>query len=601
MDSSRQIILAAALCIVVTLFGAAGYVFIEGYSVLDALYMAVITITTVGFGEVQPLSEVGRGFTTFLILIGVVSLAYMGRALAESVVDTVWRGKLRTKKMKKKISRLQDHYIICGYGRVGVSSADYLQRMKVDFVLIESNPEACDKLDEKGLLYVNGDATNDDALIEAGIKSASGLITLLDSDPENLFVVLTARELNPTLYIISRAEDQTSGKKITRAGADKVYSLFATAGKQVAIDIVRTTGRRIDGEAAFESEAAPRWIDIDETSDLRNLGIAQVKKEKGLTIIGFRRGNKDSIFPDPAIRLKTSDRLLVIGSEHVGDSYAERLSKYKKLVIVDDNPMIVRVFSRLFQKEGFFPITANDGHEGLNRIIEEKPVAAVIDFMLPVISGVELCREVKEIEACDGIKLILFTADGSPETRARALEAGADAVVVKSSDASEIIKAVIEILEDGSKQEEMIESEPEAEPAVEPPVMEIATESAVEEAPDRKRMSEAIDAKAALTNLMDDESLLQEIFDDFIDDHPPMLEDIRLAIASGDASAVDKTAHRFKGTLLCLAANSAAEEALGLEMMGKTDELTDAEEAFQSLVRECEAIKGFIREYKKQG
>ncbi|MCP4694160.1 MAG: potassium channel family protein, partial [Desulfobacterales bacterium] len=232
------------MCIGVILFGAAGYIIIEDYSALDALYMSVITITTVGFGEVQPLSQAGRGFTTILILVGFVCLAYMGRALAESVIDTMWRGKLRAKKMRNRISRLRAHYIICGFGRVGVSAANHLARMKADFVLIESDPDACAILDEKNYLYINGDATSDDTLIEAGVKSASGLITLLDSDPENLFVVLTARELNPTLYIISRSEDHKSGEKITRAGADKVYSLFATAGKQVAIDIVKTTGGR---------------------------------------------------------------------------------------------------------------------------------------------------------------------------------------------------------------------------------------------------------------------------------------------------------------------------------------------------------------------
>ncbi|MCP4689479.1 MAG: response regulator, partial [Desulfobacterales bacterium] len=328
----------------------------------------------------------------------------------------------------------------------------------------------------------------------------------------------------------SRSEDHKSGEKITRAGADKVYSLFATAGKQVAIDIVKTTGGRINGDAPVESEAAPRWIDIDKESDLNNLGIAQVRKEKGLDVIGFRRGDKDYIFPDPDILLRPSDRLLVIGDKRAGDSYMERISKYKKLVIVDDNPVIVRVFSRLFRKEGFFPITAEDGHDGLNRIIEEKPVAAVIDFMLPVISGVELCREVKEIEACRGIKLILFTADSSPETRTRALEAGADAVVVKSSDASEIIKAVIKILEDGTKQEEAAR-EREASRAVEAPPAIPAPETVVRRraespAPDPGRIAGAVDVDAALTSLMDDESLLKEVFDDFIDMYPPNLEDI---------------------------------------------------------------------------
>ena len=174
--------------------------------------MSVITLTTVGFGEVKPLPVAGRGFTTFYILLGFGSLAIAGRAIAESLIENVFSGQSEIKKMKKKISLLKSHFIICGFGRVGAASAEYFIKDGADFVVIENDPEQCHVIREKDYIFLEGDATSEAILLEAGIKSAKGLIALLNSDPKNLFIVLSARELNPTLQIISRVEDASSEK-----------------------------------------------------------------------------------------------------------------------------------------------------------------------------------------------------------------------------------------------------------------------------------------------------------------------------------------------------------------------------------------------------
>lgn len=449
MSFNRQIIVALGVCMGVVAAGTLGYVMIEDYTVLEGIYMSVITITTVGFGEVKPLSEAGRGFTALLIVFGLGSLAFATHALVESFLEKMWSGRTGIRKMKKKISRLKSHYIICGFGRVGDAALDYFDKNDVRSVMIEANPDQCEVIKEKGYLHIEGDATRESILMEAGIKSATGLLALLNSDPDNLFIVLSARELNPTLHIISRAEDASSEKKIMRAGADSVISPFATAGKQIAGDMLAATGKTSDlaTELSLGPDAVPQWITVQDGSSMLNETISAVSGQMGRDVIGLRKNGSDFIFPDPETRLEAGDMLLVVDEKQKNNSKPDQRSPDPpKLVIVDDNPVIMRLYARLFQKAGFYPITATNGRDGLDLIIQERPVAAVIDFMLPVISGIELCDQVRKTEACRDTKLILFTADGKSETRKRALKAGADAVVVKSPEASEVIETVIKAI-----------------------------------------------------------------------------------------------------------------------------------------------------------
>ena len=446
MSSDRRIIIALLLCLGIISIGTSGYIIIEDYTLLEAFYMSVITLATVGFSEVKPLSAVGRGFTTILIIVGFICLAFVGRAVVESLLETVWSGKSGLKKMKKRISQLKEHYIICGFGRVGASSAEYFKKNGVGFTIIENDPEHCLEISKKEYLYIKGDATRENTLLESGIKSAKGLLALLNSDPDNLFIVLSARELNPTLHIIARADDASSEKKIFRAGADSVISPFATAGKQIAGDILTATGKEISATGIQDLPVVtPKWLTISDSFDMSGETVGTAADKMDCRIIGVRRKGRDFLLPSHDELLQMSDMLFVIEDEkHNG-----RFSAHQphKIVIVDDNQVILRLYTRLFQKAGFHPITETNGHDGLNTIIREKPAAAVIDFMLPFLSGIEVCRQVRRINSCKATKLILFTADNQPKTRKQALEAGADEVVIKSPDASEVIETVIRIIE----------------------------------------------------------------------------------------------------------------------------------------------------------
>ena len=428
---------------VVTIFlGATGYHFIERYPVIDAFYMAVITITTVGFGEIYPLSEIGRLFTIGLILVGFVVLGFFGSSLVELLLERVWSGDIKGKKMKKQIARLKHHHIICGYGRVGKVAAQHLFEAGASFVVIDSSPATCEQLQERGYPYVEGDATRESILMEARIKEASGLLALVQSDPHNLFIVLSARELNPTLHIIARSEDKYTEKKILKAGADAIISPFDSAGRQIADNLLAATGGHLKLTTVNQIQLQPEWIIVQEGSGMINESIAAIAHSMRHDIIGLRRNAVDMLQPAGETVILQGDQLLII-SEQSEITAPETLQVIpKKIVIVDDNPVIVRLFARLFQKAGFHPFTADSGDAGLALILQEKPAAAVVDFMLPGLNGLEVCRRVRQEYQGGPIKLIVFTGDDDLQLRMRCLEAGADDVIVKSSDTAEIIGVV---------------------------------------------------------------------------------------------------------------------------------------------------------------
>lgn len=439
--------IVSILLLVATIFlGATGYRFIEHYPAIDALYMAVITITTVGFGEIHPLSPLGRLFTIGLIMVGFVVLGFFGSSLVELLLERVWNRNFRGKKMKKQIARLKNHHIICGYGRVGKVAAQHLAEAGASFVVIDSSPTLYDQLQELGYPCIEGDATRESVLMEARIKEANGLLALVQSDPHNLFIVLSARELNPTLHIIARSEDKYTEKKILKAGADAIISPFESAGRQIADNVLAATGKNGKVSTADQAKMQPEWIIVHEGSGMINKSIGDVALAMRHDVLGLRRGDIDILQPAGDTVILMGDQLLVI-SEQSETALSEGLEVIpKKIVIVDDNPVIVRLYARLFQKAGFHPLTADSGDKGLALIMREQPVAAVVDYMLPGLSGLEICRKVRQEHRRESIKLIVFTADDDQQLRASCLEAGADDVIVKSSESSEIISVVTRLV-----------------------------------------------------------------------------------------------------------------------------------------------------------
>lgn len=223
------VLLASAITI-----GTIGYRLIEGWPLLDGLYMAVVTLTTVGFREVHPLSTAGRIFTIGLILTGVLGVLTTVAIVAQNIMSGELSEPLRRRRMQRRIDALRDHYIICAYGRVGRAAADELDEQGVPYVIVEAQESLARLMEEHGAPYIVGDPTGEGVLTDAGIDRAKGLVSAVDSDAINVYITLTARNLNPKLYIVARSSSPESVDQLYRAGADRVVSPYTLSGKRMA-------------------------------------------------------------------------------------------------------------------------------------------------------------------------------------------------------------------------------------------------------------------------------------------------------------------------------------------------------------------------------
>src|SRR5512139_1210827 len=239
-EHARRILAALAVLAGVTVCATLGFVAIAGWAIVDAFSMTVITMTSVGFGEVHPLSTAGKLFTVLVILGGVAVVAMFLSYGSQVVFEGQFERFMGRRRMEKDIARLRDHYIICGYGRMGRVISREFAKKPVPFVVVESNPEVFREIDP-GMLCLCGNAEDDAVLRAAGIERARGLVTVVSSDADNVYITLTAAGLRPDLYIVARAGDEAAERKLLRAGASKVVCPYAIGGAGIANAILRPT------------------------------------------------------------------------------------------------------------------------------------------------------------------------------------------------------------------------------------------------------------------------------------------------------------------------------------------------------------------------
>ena len=223
---NRRVIALIVIPFLLFAFGTVGYMLIEGWNAIDAFYMTAITLTTVGFGEVQTLTTNGRIFTVALLVAGVAFIAYGLEYLLTANLGDTWR----ERRMKQTIDSLENHVIVCGYGRVGQSAVASLQNSKRLVIVLEKDAEKAEELQAQNMTYLIGDATKDEALQQAGIDRAWGMLVCTGDDSRNLFIVLSARALNANLYIVTRSVDAENDRKMRRAGANRVVSPYRIGG-----------------------------------------------------------------------------------------------------------------------------------------------------------------------------------------------------------------------------------------------------------------------------------------------------------------------------------------------------------------------------------
>ena len=317
MDPVRHLKVSLLVLSLLVTVGTVGYMGIEGWRPIDALYMTVITLGTVGFKEVGPLSDTGKMFTMLLIVIGVSVIGYIVGSLAQIMFEGQLQRIIGRKKVENRIRALRNHYIICGYGRIGSLICKEFAARPLSFVVVEKSPEIAEKLSDS-YLVIHGDATADETLLHAGIKEAKGLITAVTSDTENVYITLTARGLNPGLYILARAGEEGSEIKLQRAGANKVISPYTIGGNRMAQAILRpnvvdfieiATGR---GHMELQMEE----IQIPDHSAFigENLITSGFRRETGVIIVGIKKKNGRMVFnPEPKSTLEAKDTLIVLG------------------------------------------------------------------------------------------------------------------------------------------------------------------------------------------------------------------------------------------------------------------------------------------------
>jgi len=300
-------------------FGVLGFMVFSNYSFVNAIYMTVITITTVGFGEVEPLNAQAKLFTVVLILTSVVVVGYALSVITEYILSKNNLEDLKQRKMQKQIDHYKDHIIICGYGRNGKQAASKLLAHKRPFVIIEKNKDVIDKFQGLDIPFVLGNANEDEVLIQAGIEKASTLITALPDDADNLFIVLSARQIKQDLHIISRASQETSYNKLKLAGADNVILPDRIGGDHMAsLVVVPDLIEFIDNLSIVgKSDINIEEIQVEKlynTNSVRTIKDLDLRNKTGCTVIGFKGNDGEYIVnPEAELKLLPNSKIIVLG------------------------------------------------------------------------------------------------------------------------------------------------------------------------------------------------------------------------------------------------------------------------------------------------
>jgi voltage-gated potassium channel len=317
MVTFRKIAQWAAFLLALLALGSLGFVWLEGWNFFDALYMTVTTLTTVGYGEVHPLDRIGRIYNMVLILAGMGVMLYIVGSLARVVIEGELQAVLGKRKLIKHIKRLKNHYLICGFGRIGEIIALHLKNRKLSLVVIDKDPDQIARLEALGYNFIFGDATRDEVLLEAGIERARGLISVVSTDADNVYVVLTARSLNPNIFIVARGEEPGTEKKLLRAGANKVESPYHMGGQKMAHTILHPTVVTFMELAMKEGvDWSMEEIAVGQTSALLGVPLSDsgIRQKLDLILVAIKRAGGEMLFnPSHETLIQAGDTLIALG------------------------------------------------------------------------------------------------------------------------------------------------------------------------------------------------------------------------------------------------------------------------------------------------
>lgn len=317
---TKKIMRALMMLALVLLIGTIGYMVIEKWQLLDALYMTVITITTVGYGEIGEVSESGRVFTILLIFVGIGILGYTLGMVAQAMVDFQVRSILGRRKLGLKIRSLKDHYILCGYGRIGRIIAQELKSNRIPLIVIDQDEGSREALENQNIPFIIDDATSEDALAEAGIERAKGLVSVVESDADNLFITMTARGLKSDLFILSRADDEQTRNKLLRGGANRVVLPYLIGGRKMAQTIIKPVVTDFLELTVHDKDIELKLEEllVGEGSKLNGVTLLEsaIRQEMNIIIVAIRKRNGEMSFnPSSQTRIESGDTLISLGQK----------------------------------------------------------------------------------------------------------------------------------------------------------------------------------------------------------------------------------------------------------------------------------------------
>jgi len=317
---NSRLLYAFVMLIGIVAFGTCGYYFVEHMPVFESFYMTIITISTVGYAEIMPLTQAGRALTVIIIILGITVGAYTIGMLVRAFIEGELLKIFGRTKVQIQVSNLKNHFIVCGFGRIGRIICNELATDDIDFVVIEQDPAVIEKIESKNYLFLEMDATSEEALLNAGIMKAKGIATALRSDANNVFITLTAKGLRPDIYILARASHENNEDKLSRAGASRVVSPHLIGGRRMAQVLKRPTvvdfidiATMGDSLGLMMEEAK-----IGNGSGLagKNLVDSQLRKDFGVIIVAIKKMAGNMIFnPLPAETLESGDVIVVIGKK----------------------------------------------------------------------------------------------------------------------------------------------------------------------------------------------------------------------------------------------------------------------------------------------
>lgn len=301
-------------------FGTSGYMIIEGWDVIDSMFMTTITLATVGYSEVNKISPAGRMFTVVLIFFGVSLFLYVAGNTMQFLVEGRIRVILGRRKLEKIIAKLSGHYIICGYGRIGRGLCQYLLQKDLKILVVEKDEDRIPEMEEDNVPYIIGEANEEENLEKAGITRAKGLLAVLGSDPNNVFVVLISKQLNPDVFVVARANQHMAKKTLKSAGADKVISPYDLGARRMAHAILRPTVIHFLEMAFSDQETDINFEEIPVAADCKLINTtlmeSQVRKNLDVLIIAIKKSNGTMEFnPKPDSRIQEGDTIITVGQQ----------------------------------------------------------------------------------------------------------------------------------------------------------------------------------------------------------------------------------------------------------------------------------------------